>query len=98
SKHAFEDFKKFLTSPPMLALPIPQEPLILYLAATTHVVSMVLVVKQAEPGHIQKVQRPVYFVNEVLGESKMRYPQVQKLLYSLLITVRKLVHYFQAHQ
>ena len=36
-------------------------------------------------------------MSEVLGESKLRYPQVQKLLYAILITTRKLRHYFQAH-
>src|SRR5438105_6857743 len=39
----------------------------------------------------------VYFISEVLSESKIRYPQVQKILYVVLITSRKLVHYFQAH-
>ena len=33
----------------------------------------------------------------MLGESKIRYTQVQKILYAVLITSRKLVHYFQAH-
>ena len=57
-------------------------------------VSTTLVVERDEPGHVYKVQRPVYFINEVLGESKLRYPQVKKLLYAILITSRKLRYYF----
>ena len=65
--------------------------------ASTHVVSTALIVERDEPGHVYKVQRPFYFISEVLGVSKLRYPQVQKLLYAILITLRKLRHYFQAH-
>jgi hypothetical protein len=50
------------------------EPLLVYIAATTQVVSAVLVVERAEEGHALLVQRPVYFISEVLSETKVRYP------------------------
>jgi hypothetical protein len=44
------------------------------------------------------MQHPVYFISKVLGPSKIRYPQVQKLLYVVLLTARKLRHYFDDHK
>jgi hypothetical protein len=55
------------------------------------------VVEREEPGRSQKVQRPVYFVSEVLSDSKTRYSQMQKLVYSVLMTKCKLRQYFDAH-
>ena len=50
------------------------EPLLLYIPVTTHVVSATLVVEWEEEGHTLKVQCPIYFVSEVLSDSKTRYP------------------------
>ena len=43
------------------------------------------------------MQCPMYFVSEVLSDSKTRYSQIQKLLYTVFITKRKLCHYFESH-
>jgi hypothetical protein len=58
----------------------------------------VLVVERAEEGRAYPVQHPFYFISEVLRPSKIRYPQVQKLLYTVLLTARKLRHYFDEHK
>jgi hypothetical protein len=91
---ALSQLEDLLSKPPVLTAPRKGEQLLLYLAATTHVVSTVIIVERQEDGHAYPVQRPVYFVSEVLSESKARYQPVQKLLYAVLITSRKLQHYF----
>ena len=53
-----------------------REPLLLYITATTQVVSAALMVEREEEGHALKVQHPVYFISEVLSDSKTRYPQL----------------------
>jgi dsDNA-binding SOS-regulon protein len=94
---ALAQLKDFLSKPPVLTAPRRKEQLLLYLAATTHVVSTAIVVERQEDGHAYPVQRPVYFVSEVLSELKARYQLVQKLLYIVLITSWKLRHYFQEY-
>jgi hypothetical protein len=83
---ALAQLKDFLSKPPVLTAPRKGEQLVLYLAATTHVVSTAIIIEQQEDGHAYLVQRPVYFVSEVLSESKARYQPIQKLLYAVLIT------------
>ena len=63
-----------LTSAPILVAPEQGEPLLLYIAASNHVVSATLVVEREEPRHHPKVQQPVYFVGEVLTDPKVWYP------------------------
>jgi hypothetical protein len=67
----------------------------LYIAATNQVVSFALVVERAEDGKEHGVQRPVYYLSEVLSSTKQRYPHYQKLAYAVYMTGKKLPHYFE---
>jgi hypothetical protein len=92
------DKLKALLSKALILVPLSDgEPLLLYITAMTQVVSAILVMEQEEEGHALKVQRPVYFVSEILADAKTRYPQIQKLMYAGLITKWKLRHYFESH-
>jgi hypothetical protein len=97
AKEALGNLKARLTSAPILVPPAAREILLTYVAATTQVVSAAIVVERREEGHALPVQRPVYFISEVLSETKIRYPQIQKLLYTVILTRRKLRHYFESH-
>jgi hypothetical protein len=87
---AFGQLKKVLSTPPVLVALKEREPLLLYIAATHQVVSTVLVVERSEEGKGHGVQRPVYFLSEVLSPTKQRYPHYQKLIYIVFTTARKL--------
>src|SRR4029079_9989590 len=97
AQEALERLKASLTPAPLLTPRTDGESLYLYVAATTQVVSAVIVVERQEEGHALPVQRPVYFISEVMSETKTRYPQIQKLLYAVILARRKLRHYFDSH-
>jgi hypothetical protein len=59
---------------------------------------MTIIVERGESDTNRKIQYLVYFVSEVLSDSKTQYFHIMKLAYALLITFRKLSHYFQAYQ
>jgi hypothetical protein len=88
AEEALGNLKALHTNAPILVPPAAGEALLIYVAATTQVVSVVIVVERREEGHALLAQRPVYFVS---------YPQIQKLLYAVILTRQKLRHYFESH-
>jgi hypothetical protein len=94
---AFNDLKVALSTAPILAAPALWEPMLLYIVATPQVVSIVIVVEHIEEGKELPVQRPVYYLSEVLTLSKKNYRHYQKVMYGVYMAARKLKHYFEEH-
>jgi hypothetical protein len=94
AQEAFEDLKKYLTTPPTLVALEPHKNLQLYISTTSNVVSTAIIIEQGESDTNRKIQYPVCFVSEVLSDSKTQYFHIMKLTYALLITSHKLSHYF----
>lgn len=97
AQEALGGLKALLSKAPVLVPPTSEGTLVLYITATTQVMSTFLVVEKEEEGHTLKVQHPIYFVREILADTKTHYPQIQKLLYVVLIAKCKLRHYFESH-
>jgi hypothetical protein len=95
---ALKDLKRVLSTPPVLAAPKDQDPMLLYIAATNRDVSIVIVVERKEEAQEYDVQRLVYYVSKVLTESKQRYPHYQKLAYGVFLAPHKVRHYFYDHK
>ena len=90
AEHTIQDLKRYLLSPLILIPLNEKEELFLYIAATPQVVSIVLVVERECPEKKAMIQKLVYYVSEVLHDAKLRCPQVQKLLYAVLMSSQKL--------
>ncbi|XP_019190616.1 PREDICTED: uncharacterized protein LOC109185074 [Ipomoea nil] len=90
-QQSFEELKRYLSMPPVLSTPQVGEPLFLYLAASQKAVSSVLVREE------ERAQHPVYYVSRSLKAVETRYTALEKIVYALVIAVRKLAPYFQAH-
>ena len=65
--------------------------LLLYLAVAPLAVSSVLVREE------NTIQRPVYYTSRRLQGAEARYSKIEKMLFALVISARRLRPYFQAH-
>ena len=87
----FQQLKDYLSWPPIMSSPEPNEVLLAYIAVAPHTVSLVLIRVDCS------VQRPVYYVSKLLYEAEVRYLPLEKAILAIVLGTRKLPHYYQAH-
>ena len=88
---AFQQFKEYLSRPPIMSSLEVDEVLFAYLAIASYAISFVLI--RVESG----IQRPVYYMSKSLHETEVRYLPLEKAILAVVHAIRKLSHYFQAH-
>ncbi|XP_024046513.1 uncharacterized protein LOC112100880 [Citrus clementina] len=91
-KETFKELKGCLINTPLLAKPELGEVFLLYLAISDHVTSSVLLRKDDNG-----VQRPIYYTSKAMVDAEKRYPTSDKIVLALVVAVKKLRPYFQAH-
>ena len=67
------------------------EELTLYLSVSPTIMKAILIKEE------DKIQRPVYYVSKVFLGVENRYLKIEKLTYALIISVKKIHHYFPTH-
>ena len=87
---AFDELKRYLSTPSILSKHLTGERLFVYLVVTEDAVSAVLVRDANE-------KQPVYYVSKSLLDTKTRYPVVEKLALALVTVAQKLRSYFRSH-
>lgn len=90
---AFEEIKRYLTQPPILSSPQPEEQLYMYLVVSNYAVNPVLFHCMLE-----KEQRPIYYVSKAMVDAETRYLKMEQTALALRCVAQKLCPYFQAHQ
>jgi hypothetical protein len=84
---------------PTLAGTQSDQPLILYISAKHTSVSGALIQEREtyKGGRKLMQQVPIYFVSEAFAGSEKYYPEMEKICYAVVMSARKLRHYFKAH-
>ncbi|XP_020422651.1 uncharacterized protein LOC109949950 [Prunus persica] len=88
---AFSELKKYMGRAPLLSTPEHGDILVIYLSISASAVSSVLVRSKDNAEH------PVHYVSKALQDAEVRYPDIEKLAFALVVSARRLRPYFQAH-
>ena len=78
--NAFDKFKRYLSTFPILAKPLTGEKLLLYLAVTEASVSAAMI------RDLNNEQQSIFYINKSLFDAKTRYPIIEMLAF-VLVTV-----------
>ena len=88
---AFQQLKDYLAWPSIMSSLEPDEVIFAYIAVALYAVSLVLI--RVDNG----IQWPVYYVSKLLHEAEVRYLPLKKAILAVVLSTRKLPHYFQPH-
>ncbi|KAI5336625.1 hypothetical protein L3X38_015893 [Prunus dulcis] len=88
---AFSELKEYMGRAPLLSTPEHGDILVIYLSVSASAVSSVLIRLKDNTEH------PVHYVSKALQDAEVRYPDIEKLAFSLVVSARRLRPYFQAH-
>ena len=81
---AFQELKRYLSSPPLLSPSKEGENLYLYLAVSASTVNAALIREEG------KKQLPFYYVSQAFQGAESRYPRIEKIAFALIVASRKL--------
>jgi ribonuclease HI len=91
-QNAFEDIKKYLSSPPILSAPTKGKPLIRYTAAMPTSLGALLA-QNSETGK----EVALYYLSRTLLGAECNYPDIEKIWLALVFAAQKLRHYILEH-
>ncbi|CAL2255724.1 unnamed protein product [Prunus armeniaca] len=74
---------------PLLSTPEPGDILTMYLSVSATTVSSVLIRPHEGAEH------PVHYITKGLQDAEVRYPDIEKLAFALVVSTRRLIPYFQ---
>ena len=72
---AFQQLKNYLANTLTVTMPSPKAPLLLYVAASNHTVSGVLVQEKEVDSRV--IQQPIYYISEALSGAKLNYSDIE---------------------
>ncbi|KAA0046838.1 uncharacterized protein E5676_scaffold409G001090 [Cucumis melo var. makuwa] len=90
-QNAFDNINKYLLNPSVLGAPIPDKPLILYIAAQERSLGALLA-QEKEKGK----ERALYYLSRTLVGAEVNYSPIEKMCLALFFAIDKLRHYMQA--